>query len=405
MKFPMGVPSWGSGEILAALSTRWRFVSVPTIERQIAETFGVKFCVLTDLGRQAIYLGLKCLGLKEGDGVIVPSYVCQSAILPIIAIGAVPQFADIDDDLHLSPSSVSRVLDARTRVILVPHLYGKVGRIDDLLEIAERNKLHLIDDAAQAVGAKHSGKWVGTLGDLGILSFGPFKSIMATRGGAIVTNDDRIYSKIREQLPLPHNSGNAYIRFAKNIIKFKYRKYTYSLVNKIQSLGKNEPVQAYRATDLSEVKPLQISVLDAFITLKQIEKIERIVRRRLSLANYLTELLAQCEQLELPEVRGQENVFTKYVLRIRVPTGALQKKYALDAKRLITYLRRSGIEAHGGYSPLHLDRRFSDFPGDEMDMTMSAHRRVACLPLTPNMTYGDVEDLASRIKNIVTENA
>ena len=405
MKLPMGVPSWGSSEIFAALWTIWRSVKVPTIEGQIAKALGVRFCVLTDLGRQAIYLGLKALGLKKGDGVIIPSYVCQSVILPIIATGAVPQFADIDEDLNLSPSSVLRMIDATTRAILVPHLYGKVAPIDDLLEIAERNNLYLIDDAAQALGARHSDRWVGTLGDLGVLSFGPFKSIVATRGGALVTNDDGIYSKIRDQLPLPINSGNAYLRLVKSLIKFKYRKYSYALVNRARSLAINGYKQNYLIIDLSEVKPLQISVLDGLVMLKQIDKIENIINRRISLAKHLTRLLDGYEQLELPTVNGHKNIFTKYVVKIKVNAGASPEKYALNAKGLITYLRHCGIEAHGGYSPLHLDPRFSDFPGNEMHMTMSAYRRVVCLPLTANMTYGDVEELASRIRKFVTKNA
>lgn len=405
MKLPMGIPSWGSSEIFAALWTTRRSVKVPSIERQIAEALGVRFCVLTDLGRQAIYLGLKALGLKKGDGVIIPSYVCQSVILPIIATGAVPQFADIDEDLNLSPSSVLRMIDATTRAILVPHLYGKVAPIDDLLEIAGRNNLYLIDDCAQAVGARHSDRWLGTLGDLGILSFGPFKSIAATRGGALVTNDDGIYSKIRDQLPLPINSGNAYLRLVKSLIKFKYRKYSYALVKRSQSLARTRSNQGYPVNDMSEVRPLRISVLDGLITLKQIEQIENIINRRISLAKHLTRLLDGCEQLELPTVNGHKNIFTKYVVKVKANTGASLEKYALNAKRLITYLRYCGIEAHGGYVPLHLDSRFSSYPRDEMRVTMSAYRRVVCLPLTFNMRYGDVEYLASRIRKFVTENA
>ncbi|MFX0203831.1 MAG: DegT/DnrJ/EryC1/StrS family aminotransferase, partial [Candidatus Hodarchaeota archaeon] len=225
--------------------------------------FGVKYCIATDLGRQAITLALIAAGLKPGDGVVLPSLVCQSVLLPILRLGCVPQFADIGEDLNISPETVSRVIDEQTRAIIVPHLYGRAAQIERIADIAKRHGVTVIDDAAQALGAKRSGKYVGSFGDVGIFSFGPFKSIIATRGGALVTNNGKIYKKIQERLPLSGNIDTAFVRAVKSLIKFKFRRYCFFYLSK---RAKDAPTyQEESEVNFAEIDPVSMSDMDAAI--------------------------------------------------------------------------------------------------------------------------------------------
>src|SRR5439155_12031526 len=106
-------------------------------------------------------------------------------------------FADIDDTLNIDPEKIPGLISKQTRAILVPHLFGRPARIDDISRFAQEQSLSVIDDAAQAFGATLYGKPVGTFGDVGIVSFGPGKTLVATGGGMLVTNHRDVFLRAK----------------------------------------------------------------------------------------------------------------------------------------------------------------------------------------------------------------
>lgn len=401
----MGVPDWGLKELIFMFWPWHLFGSLAPrkaerLEKRICEQFEVKYCVTTDLGRQAITLALEGLGLERGDGVLVPSYVCRTAVLPIIQRGCVPQFVDIDPDLNLSPESLLKVLEPKSKAILVPHLYGKAARIEQILEVAREHGLAVIDDAAQATGVKKNGKYLGTFGDIGIFSFGPFKSIMATRGGALVTNSDGIYAKISDLLPLVGAREAPFTRALKSLIKFKLRRYSYFFVANRKHKVETQIVAAERL-DFSEISPRGIAELDAVLILSQLKRLDGIVERRRFLAEQLSRALEGCDWLEGGVEEFSEDGFVKYVLVMKPAPVAMTHDDDSQANRLILHLRRMGIEAHGPYEPLHLTGLFAGKGNQSLSFTEQTWKRVICLPMNSNMSSSDIKVISSCLENFM----
>lgn len=394
MKIPMGIPHWEWQDYLTVFSGCWGKIAVRQVEEEICKTFGVKYCVFTELGRQAIYLALRGLGIGRGDGVIIPSYVCQSVILPVLACDAEPQFVDVGEDLNISPTSVQDRIDSKTRAILVPHMYGNMAKIEEIERIAKKYGLAVIDDAAQAIGAKRNGRYAGTFGDIGIFSFGPFKSLIATKGGALITNRDDIWQNIEPLLPLNETPQNGYLRFFKCILKFRLRKYTYAILVRHHSVGKNSCSLDSLNVDFSEVQPVKGSDVDASIIINQLKKMDTIVTRRRNKAIELMMALKQCGVLlTLPTSLGEDNVFTKFVVRI----GNVREQKDIISE-LSMFLRQRGIEPHGAYRLLHSDPRFSKYVGHHALKNIYDLRNVLCLPIRGSMSKNAIEYMVRVIR-------
>ncbi len=171
---------------------------VAEFEAAFGRYHGVKHVLASSSGTTAIHLALAAAGVGPGDEVIVPTHTFIASATPILHQGAVPVFADVDRDAFtLLPASAESLISARTRAVVVVHLNGHPAPMDDLLALAERHGLTLIEDAAQAHGALYHGRLVGTMAPLGCFSFWEDK-IMTTagEGGAVVTDDDSLAERL-----------------------------------------------------------------------------------------------------------------------------------------------------------------------------------------------------------------
>ncbi len=184
-------------EILAALRRvmeQSQFIlgkEVENFEKQFAEFCGVPYCVGVNSGTSAVWLALLALGIGPGDEVITSSHTFVATSEAISWTGAKPVFADIDEKTYtLDPAWVEKAVTPRTKAILAVHLYGHPAAMDALAAAAEKHKLLLIEDAAQAHGARYRGKKVGTFGHAACFSFFPGKNLGAYgEAGAVVTSD------------------------------------------------------------------------------------------------------------------------------------------------------------------------------------------------------------------------
>jgi len=193
-------------EVLDVLEGRWlnrygdprnkRFkAKVFTFEGKFARYSKVRYCVATSSGTSALLCALAALGVGPGDEVIVPGYTYIASVSSIISFGALPVLAEIDETLNLDPRDVEAKITARTKAVMIVHMLGNPARLDELLAVARKHKLPVIEDACQACGAKYRGRPVGSLGDLGAFSFNMFKTITAGDGGAVITNSRKLYAK------------------------------------------------------------------------------------------------------------------------------------------------------------------------------------------------------------------
>jgi perosamine synthetase len=169
------------------------------LEKKICEYLGVRHCLAVNSGTAAMHLGLASLGIGPGDEVIVPDASCVATALAVAYTGATPIFADVDPETWcLAPDSVRRCLSPRSKALMPVHWNGHPCAMDDLLEIAQKHQLVVMEDGAPALGAEYRGRKVGTLGDTASFSFQGAKIAIAGQGGAFVTNRDDAILKARQ---------------------------------------------------------------------------------------------------------------------------------------------------------------------------------------------------------------
>ena len=154
-------------------------------------------------------MALAALDIGPGDEVIVPGFTYVASISAIVYSGATPVLAEVDRSFDLDPADVEARITPRTRAILLVHMLGNPGRLSEIMAIAERHGLALIEDAAQAFGATYRGRWVGAHGRIGMYSFNEYKTITCGDGGMVVTDDEQLYRRAFAMHDQGHSPGRA----------------------------------------------------------------------------------------------------------------------------------------------------------------------------------------------------
>jgi len=150
-------------------------------------------------GRTALDAILQALEIKKGDEVLVQGFTCTAAVNPILWVGAKPVYVDVEDGTYnMSPDDLEKKITSRSRVVIIQHTFGFPARVSEILSIAKKHNLLVVEDCAHSLGAEYNGQKTGTFGDAAIFSFGRSKVISAVFGGAAVARNPRLAEKIRE---------------------------------------------------------------------------------------------------------------------------------------------------------------------------------------------------------------
>lgn len=203
----------------------WGGPRVQELEAQWAKFYGASFAVSMNSAASGLFASIGALGLGYGDEVIVSPYTMSTCAVCPMLYGAIPIFADVKLETGcLDPDSIEAHITKRTRAILVVHQFGIPADMDRIMAIARKHKLKVIEDCAQAHGAKYRGRPVGTIGDIGVFSLNVNKTIQTGEGGICLTNNE----KLRYRLALIRNHGEAVVGPAgykdiTNIIGFNFR--------------------------------------------------------------------------------------------------------------------------------------------------------------------------------------
>jgi dTDP-4-amino-4,6-dideoxygalactose transaminase len=302
---------------------------VKALEAEWAQYFNVKHAVAVNSATSGLYCAIGALGLGPGDEVIVSPYTMSaSAVAPLI-FNAIPVFADIEDDCFcLSLESIEKNINSRTRAIVVVDIFGQPYDADRVNALAKKHGLKVIEDCAQAPGAKYKDKYAGTLGDIGVYSLNYHKHIHAGEGGVVVTNDDDLAERIR----LIRNHAEAVVG----------KKGYSTLVN---MLGFN-----FRMTEL-----------EAAVAGEQLKKLSGLIRQRIENVEYLNSQLSKIPALEMPKMR-KDCTHAYYVHPIKYDqkkAGISRDRFvdALKAELPLTELRETeGVKVGAGYvKPLYLE--------------------------------------------------
>lgn len=304
-------------------SGQWWFGErVRAFEAAYAAFQGARFAVSCTNGTTALEMGLRALGVLEGDEVIVPPYSFVATASAVITVGAVPVFADIEPDtLNIDPADVERKLTPRTRAIIPVHVGGRMADMDRLNELAARRGLRVLEDAAHAWGSQWRGRGAGTLGRAGTFSFQVSKNITAGEGGALVTDDEELAELCRSFTHCGRRKGGAW--------------YDHDY------LGSN----------------LRLTEFQAAILLAQLERLPGQMARREANAALLDRALAGIRGLRLlpPEPRMTRRSYHMYIFRVDEAALGLARDRFLEA------LVAEGVPASKGwYRPLYRNGVFQN---------------------------------------------
>lgn len=328
---------------------------VEKFERHLAEYCQTKHAIGVSSGTDALLCALMALGIKPGDEVICPSFTFFATAGSIARLGAVPVFAEIDPaTFNLDPNQIEKKIAPRTRAILPVHLFGQVAAMEAINEIACRHGLKVIEDAAQAIGAKRNGKPACSQGFAGCLSFYPTKNLGAFGdAGAICTNDDAFAETCR--LLRVHGSGH---------------QYHHKLIGGMFRLA-----------------AIQAAVLD--VKLKYLDGWHEGRRRN---AKLYDKLLAGSKVVTPKIDEGNWSIYNQYV--VRVP----------DRDRVKQQLAERGVGSAVYYPiPLHLQECFRPLgykPGD-LPESERACREVLALPIYPELEEEQMRYVAKQLLEIV----
>lgn len=333
------------------LDSGW-FIMGPELEAfesEFATYSDVKHCVGVGNGLEAIHLLLRAYGIGPGDEVIVPSNTFIATWLAVSECGATPVPVEPCPDTHnIDPDLIAAAITPRTRAIIPVHLYGQTADMDRINEIAQQHGLRVIEDAAQAQGARYKGRRAGSLGHAAATSFYPGKNLGALGdGGAILTNDDTISEKVKQL----RNYGSKV-------------KYSHELA------GYNSRLDEMQA---------------AFLRAKLCRLDEWNERRRTYAAVYSG--LLQKTNLGLPFVpEWSEPVWHLYVIR------------STQRDALKAHLEQQGISTVIHYpTPPHRQPCYTTFSGCSLPIAESLANEVLSLPMSPVMSTEDVTYVADTI--------
>lgn len=346
--------------IEAVLSTQ-QFIlgaKVEELEKALARYCGAAHAVGVASGSDAILLSLMALGIGEGDEVITTPYTFFSTVSSITRLGARPVFADIDPrTYHIDAARIASLVTAKTRAIIVVHLFGQMAEMDRIMDAANRKAIPVIEDACQSIGARYKGRAAGSIGTAGCLSFFPSKNLGACGdGGMVVTNDAALADTVR-RLRM-HGAREKYYH---------------------DHVGINSRLDA----------------LQAAILLVKLRHLDEWCDLRKKNAAYYDEKLSGVSGVTTPyRAPDCESVFNQYVIRVK------------QRDALKTHLQANGIGCDVYYPvPLHLQKCFvflggkvGDFPESEI-----AARETLAIPVYPELTAAQKKYVVSKIGEFMEE--
>ena len=326
---------------------------VHTFENEFARYCETTACIGVSTGCDALLWSMKALGIGKGDEVITVTNTFIGTVLPIIRAGATPVLVDCDPvTQQIDPQAVDSAITSKTTAIVAVHLYGRLAPMDELIEISEKHGLLLLEDAAQAHGARYKGKRAGSMGKAAGFSFYPAKNLGAWGdGGAISTNDSTLAKKIGRII----NYGQV-------------RKYHHA------ELGWNSRLDTFQAVVLSE----KLKFLDQWNK-----------QRRIG-ASWYYELLKDKEVTTYHESNENEAVHHLFVVTLK------------NREQMIKKLSNAGIPTGIHYPvPIHKHECFANYSFTQGKCFPNAEEQASqllSLPMHPNLKKNEVEKVCETIK-------
>lgn len=367
-KIPLFKMYWDEDDVQSvssALRSGMNWASGPDVlafEQEIASYIGTKYALTFSSGTSALHAVLMAHGIGKNDEVIVPSFTFIATANSPLFVGAKPVFADIEAETYgLDPGDVNEKITRKTRAIIPVHYGGCPCRIKELREIADDNKLILIEDAAEAFGARILDRKVGTFGESAMMSFCQNKIITTGEGGAIVTDSRDIYEKMKL----------------------------------IRSHGRLETADYFSSTDTMDYITLgfnfRISTMTAALGRAQLRKVNHIInQRRSDAAYYFNNLQKSGPEISIHSLpKDYYSVYQLFSIRAR------------RRDELMKYLSDLGIMTKVYFSTVHETHFYKTVLGYEcsLPVTEKCSKEIISLPFYPGITQEEMGSVVETIKS------
>jgi perosamine synthetase len=365
-RIPVMTPLLSGNElkyVTECITTGWissQGAYVKKFEQQFAEYSDMKFGVAVSNGTVAIHLALAALGIGEGDEVIVPDLTFAASINGVIYTGATPVIADIDPETWtLSPAAVEALITPRTKAVMPVHIYGHPCHMDELMAIAKKHNLLVVEDCAEALGALYKGKHVGTFGDAATFSFFGNKTITTGEGGMVLFKDEAVHNKA---MVLRDHGMSKQKRYWHDFVGFNYR----------------------------------MTNIQAAIGVAQLERLDEFVEAKRKMAAVFNAGLSQHKAITLPPEK--EWAFNGYWLY----TCIIDPEGGVTRDEMIEKLMKNGVETRPVFYPLHEMPPYLQYVWDGQRFPVTDHisRNGISLPSSVTITAEEQASILNAVNAI-----
>jgi perosamine synthetase len=362
-------------EVLDSLKSGWITMGPKTIrfEEKFKEYIGSSNAVSMNSCTACLHLALKAIGLEEGDEVIIPAVTFTATAEVITYFKAVPVLADVDEDtLNIDVTKIEEKITYKTKAVIPVHYGGQPCDMDEIMDIAGRYELAVIEDAAHAIPATYKNRKIGTIGDITCFSFYATKSLTTGEGGMATTENGEWADKMR-------------ILRLHGISKDAWKRYTGegSWYYEVLEAG-----YKYNMTDIQSA-----------LGLAQLRKIDWMWERRKTIADTYNKYLSPLGEVTTPLVKDhRESAWHLYVVKLNT------EMLTIGRNQFIEELRKKGIITSVHFIPLYrhpyymktFSYRAQDFPSSD-----SNYERIISLPIYPGMENEDVERVVEAVGDVV----
>ena len=359
IKIPIAEPDLKGNELKYAmncLSSGWissRGEYIEKFEQAMAEFCSANHVISTSNGTTALHLALLAVGIEPGDEVIVPNMTFAATAAAVRHAHAIPILADVRlEDGNIDPRSIEKKISPKTRAIIPVHLYGQPCDMGSVMEIAHKHDLRVIEDCAEALGAKYEGRAVGTIGDVGCFSFFGNKIITTGEGGMCTTEDPQL--AVRMEL-LKNHGMEPSRRYWHPVVGFNYR----------------------------------MTNIQAAIGLAQAERLPTFLSARDNLAQHYRDQLRGLEGVTpFPSNPTASSVCWLFSILV-------EEQLSSSRDEIIKQLSCAGIESRGFFAPLNTMPPYAS--EEQFPNSRNLSQRGICLPSSVNVTEGNVNQIVEAI--------
>ena len=357
------------------VSTGGRFI--PEFETKVKNYMKTKFAAGVQSGTAGLHMSLQVLGVQRDEEVFVPTLTFIAAVNPTTYLGASPIFIDCDDSLCMDPIKlekfcseecdfkegvlVNKKTNKKIRALVIVHVFGNMADMEKIMDIAKKYNLKVLEDATEALGTyytegRYKGKYAGTIGDIGVLSFNANKIITTGGGGMVVGDNEELVEKVRF---LSSQAKKDTLYFIHDEIGYNYR-----MLNLQAALGTS-----------------------------QIDQLESFIETKIKNYKIYKEELEKIEGLEiLPFVEGIRANHWFYSLKID------KEKYGIGRDELLQKLVDAGIQTRPIWGLIHQQKPYSACQNYEIEKALYYYDRILNLPCSSNLTEKEVYQVIEKIR-------